>query len=58
MDDDADVDACSDPTHGLVNYVTKETATAEGLAYIKPDGTAVMQVDRKSDLPYGAHRDS
>lgn len=38
--------------------MTQETASAQGLAYIKPSGAAVMKVDSTSDLAYGAKRDS
>ncbi|KAJ7224154.1 glycoside hydrolase family 16 protein [Mycena pura] len=48
----------SDPTHGNVNFLTKDEATAKGLAYAQDDGTFVLAVDDKTTLNKGANRDS
>ncbi|KAF9006097.1 concanavalin A-like lectin/glucanase domain-containing protein [Cyathus striatus] len=46
-----------DPTHGLVNYVSKEDAQSKGLAYVQ-DGAAILAVDDKTSLPPNTNRDS
>jgi hypothetical protein len=33
-------------------------AQAKGLAYVQPDGKAVLRVDSWTNLPFGAPRDS
>jgi len=50
----------SDPTHGKVNFLTKDEAqaTAKRLAYTKDDGTFVLAVDDKTVLNNGVNRDS
>jgi len=47
-----------DPTHGLVTYVDRDTAFAEGLAYVRDDGVAIMKVDNNTFLAEGEHRKS
>jgi len=47
-----------DPTNGQVNYLSKADAVSRGLAYVQSDGTAVLAVDSKNDLPLGTARDS
>lgn len=42
-----------DPTHGLVQYVDRDTAFAKGLAYVRDDGVAVMRVDNTTWLADG-----
>ncbi|CCA72549.1 related to mixed-linked glucanase precursor MLG1 [Serendipita indica DSM 11827] len=42
--------AYPDPTNGLVQYVNRDVAFAEGLAYITPEGRANMHVDSKTVL--------
>jgi hypothetical protein len=44
-----------DPTHGYVQYVTRDTATSSGLASITPTGQARMAVDNSS-IASGAGR--
>ncbi|KAG8815053.1 hypothetical protein FRC18_001672 [Serendipita sp. 400] len=39
-----------DPTNGLVEYVDRDTAFRDGLAYITPEGRANMHVDSKTVL--------
>lgn len=48
----------SDPTHGLVKFVNQSTAIADGLAFVEPNGVAVMKVDSTSNLPNGTPRNS
>ncbi|CEL57827.1 putative glycosidase C21B10,07 OS=Schizosaccharomyces pombe (strain 972 / ATCC 24843) GN=SPBC21B10.07 PE=3 SV=1 [Rhizoctonia solani AG-1 IB] len=47
-----------DPTNGQVNYLNKADATAAGLAYVQPDGVAVMKVDNSTKLEKGQARKS
>lgn len=47
-----------DPTHGLVNYVDRDTAFNLGLAYVREDGVAVMKVDNTTSLQSGEKRNS
>ncbi|KAF8651592.1 hypothetical protein AX16_004682 [Volvariella volvacea WC 439] len=47
-----------DPTHGRVNYQTKEDAIRKGLAYVRDDGAFVMSVDDTNTVPLGGNRDS
>ncbi|CAG7847908.1 SubName: Full=Related to endo-1,3(4)-beta-glucanase {ECO:0000313/EMBL:CCA72624.1} [Serendipita indica DSM 11827] len=47
-----------DPTHGLVQYVDRDTAFAKGLAYVRDDGIAVMRVDNTTWLADGQKRNS
>lgn len=47
-----------DPTHGQVNYLTREAAKRKGLVSVSKAGTAVLQIDRSSKLALGAKRDS
>lgn len=46
-----------DPTHGLVNYVTKEEAIQKKLAVVD-NGVAILSVDDTTKLGVGALRDS
>ncbi|KAG6888851.1 hypothetical protein C0992_007347, partial [Termitomyces sp. T32_za158] len=48
----------ADPTHGSVNYQSKEDAMKKGLAYVQNDGTTFLNVDDQNTLPIGAKRDS
>jgi len=48
----------SDPTHGLVQYVSHDTAQSEGLAQVLPNGAAVLSVDNTTDLPLNTPRKS
>ncbi|KAB5589060.1 hypothetical protein CTheo_7502 [Ceratobasidium theobromae] len=48
----------ADPTHGNVNFLNREDAFAKGLAFVEPDGTAVMKVDDTTFLPSGGNRNS
>ncbi|KAI0305885.1 glycoside hydrolase family 16 protein [Multifurca ochricompacta] len=47
-----------DPTGGQVNYLSHSDAAKAGMAYVQPDGIAVLAVDSKKDLPANAKRDS
>lgn len=47
-----------DPTHGNVQYVSKQEATASGLASVGSDNVAVMAVDDNSTVPVGGNRKS
>jgi hypothetical protein len=47
-----------DPTHGLVQYVSHDTAQSEGMAQVLPNGVAVLSVDNKTDLPLNTPRKS
>ena len=47
----------SDPTHGLVNYVTKEEAIQKKLAVVE-NGVTILSVDDTTKLSVGALRDS
>ena len=46
----------SDPTHGNVAYQTRENSW--DLAYIDGDGSAVLRVDNKGEVPAGGKRRS
>jgi len=48
----------ADPTHGNVNYQSKEDAIAKGLAYVQLDGTTVLAVDDTSNIAVGGNRNS
>lgn len=48
----------ADLTGGQVNYLSRVDAQEEGLAYVQPDGSAVLRVDDWTDLPFGAPRNS
>ncbi|KAF8817403.1 glycoside hydrolase family 16 protein [Phlegmacium glaucopus] len=48
----------ADPTHGTVNYQTKEDAIQKKLAVVKADGTTILAVDDFSHVPPGGYRDS
>jgi len=45
-----------DPTHGNVIYGSKEES--QDLAYVQPDGTAVMKVDNTTNVAPGGNRRS
>lgn len=47
-----------DPTHGTVNYTTKDFAFANGLAYVQPDGIVVMKGDNTTWLAPNVNRNS
>jgi len=47
-----------DPTNGQVDYLSREDATAAGLAYVQEDGVAVMKVDNTTTLGAGELRKS
>ena len=47
-----------DPTHGSVNFQTKDKAIAKNLAFVQSDGTTVLAVDDTSPLPPNSNRDS
>ncbi|RXW21657.1 hypothetical protein EST38_g4173 [Candolleomyces aberdarensis] len=55
---DWDFFSAEDPTHGLVNYQTKDNAVKKNLAYVQDDGTTVLAVDDFTDVPVGGKRDS
>jgi len=42
-----------DPTHGLVDYQSKQGAVDNGLAFVQDDGTTVLAVDDKTVLGPG-----
>ena len=48
----------SDPTHGMITYVSAAEAYSSGLAYVQSDGVAIMTVDTNSTLSSGAYRKS
>ncbi|KDR80687.1 hypothetical protein GALMADRAFT_241074 [Galerina marginata CBS 339.88] len=48
----------ADPTHGLVNFQTRQNAIKKNLAFVQDDGTTVLAVDDVSTLPVGTPRDS
>ncbi|GAA5857463.1 hypothetical protein JCM8547_009285 [Rhodosporidiobolus lusitaniae] len=48
-----------DPTHGAVDYVSREAAWAEGLVYVPPEkGNTVIRADSWTGLTYGENRRS
>lgn len=48
----------SDPTHGLVDFVSKSEAASAGLAVVDDDGTIVLAVDSTTNLGLGQARKS
>ncbi|KAF9785135.1 glycoside hydrolase family 16 protein [Thelephora terrestris] len=54
--DDWDFFTGPDPTNGNVQYESQ--ANAQDLAYVQPDGTAVLKVDNQSYVPPGGNRRS
>jgi hypothetical protein len=48
----------ADPTNGKVAYQSKTAALSQNLAYVQPDGIAVMKVDNTTSLGAGANRNS
>lgn len=56
--DGFDFDDFADPTHGNVQYLPQDKATAAGLAYVQDDGTVVMKVDNTNTYPSGGQRPS
>ncbi|KAJ7576993.1 glycoside hydrolase family 16 protein [Mycena floridula] len=48
----------ADPTHGLVDYVTRDEAKASKLAYVQEDGTTVLAVDNSTWLDINKPRKS
>ncbi|GAA5873964.1 hypothetical protein JCM8547_001589 [Rhodosporidiobolus lusitaniae] len=47
-----------DPTHGLVDYLTKEEAVSAGLASVQSSGAVRLSIDRRARLAAGALRKS
>lgn len=47
-----------DFTHGLVQYVSHDTASSEGMTQVLPNGAVVLSVDNKTDLPLNTPRKS
>ncbi|KAF8637634.1 hypothetical protein AX17_002703 [Amanita inopinata Kibby_2008] len=47
-----------DPTHGNVNFLSKDEAIAKNLTFVQSDGATVLAVDNYSVVPEGAKRDS
>lgn len=56
--DDWDFFSFDDPTHGNVNYQTRQNALKKKLAYVQDDGTTILAVDDFSTVPVGGKRDS
>ena len=48
----------SDPTHGLVEFVDRDTAQQDNLAYVQDDGTIVLAVDDQTTLQLNQPRKS
>lgn len=48
----------NDLTHGLVQYVSHDTAKSQGMVDVLPDGVAVLSVNNKTDLPLNTPRQS
>jgi hypothetical protein len=48
----------SDPTHGLVEYVSKAEAMSSGLASVGNNSVVVLAVDESSTIPVGSNRKS
>jgi len=55
---DWDFFSLADPTHGSVNYQTKENAIQKKLAVVQLNGTTILAVDDFSKVPVGGNRDS
>ena len=55
---DWDFFSSDDPTHGNVNYQTRQNAQKKNLAFVQPDGTTILAVDDFSIVPVGGKRDS
>ena len=54
-------DACGRPdnlTSGDVQYVDQSDATSQNLAYVSPQGTAIIKVDNTTNVPYNIKRNS
>lgn len=49
--------SAGDPTHGMVNYQSKEAAVKQGLAKVE-DGVAILAVDDQTQLKSGENRNS
>ncbi|KAF8498638.1 concanavalin A-like lectin/glucanase domain-containing protein [Russula emetica] len=47
-----------DATHGLVQYVSQDTAQSEGMTKVLPNGAAILSVNNKTDLPLNTPRQS
>jgi len=47
-----------DPSHGNVQYVSASDASVAGFAYFQANGTTVLAVDSKSQVPPGGKRKS
>jgi len=50
--------SADDPTHGNVNYQTRDNAIKKNLALVQENGTTVLAVDDFSEVPVGGKRDS
>ncbi|PVF92802.1 hypothetical protein CPB86DRAFT_716752, partial [Serendipita vermifera] len=48
----------SDPTHGMITYVSAQEAYDSRLAYVQDDGTVIMTVDTVSSISPSGHRKS
>ncbi|GAA5894169.1 uncharacterized protein JCM6883_003740 [Sporobolomyces salmoneus] len=48
----------TDPTHGSVNYLAEADSKALGLTTVSPSGTAIISIDRTSNLTLGSYRNS
>ncbi|KAG8766517.1 hypothetical protein FRC15_006262 [Serendipita sp. 397] len=48
----------TDPTNGMITYVSAADAMGAGLAYVRDDGVAVMTVDTTTTLASGDYRKS
>ncbi|KAI0084551.1 glycoside hydrolase family 16 protein [Irpex rosettiformis] len=56
--DTFDFFAYLDPTHGKVNYTTREDAFSQRLAYVDDNGTVIMKGDDTTQLTQGINRNS
>ena len=48
----------ADPTHGNVEYVSKEEALSSGLAYVGGDNVTVLAIDNTTYVPVGGNHKS
>jgi len=56
--DGFDFNTFSDPTHGNVQFLSRDDAFGAGLASVGDDGVAFMTVDNKNSVPEGGNRKS
>ncbi|GAA5896069.1 hypothetical protein JCM8208_007517 [Rhodotorula glutinis] len=47
-----------DPTHGMVDYLSRSAAVAQSLTHVTSSGTAILQIDRTTALAPGEYRSS